>query len=178
MFRRRTTSSTRPHRPDGFTLFELVIVMVVVATLVAITMPSLRGFWSGSRSRDAATEFLAVTQWARAKAASEARIYRLLLDAANGDYQLTVQDGVDFVETGNEFGQLHSLPEGMRMEVARMGLTPDAVGQIDFHPDGRCDVAVIRLTEPDGTITTIASLSPAEPFRILTPAETQQLSIR
>jgi prepilin-type N-terminal cleavage/methylation domain-containing protein len=172
---RPTSSPARRRTGGGFTLFELVIVMVVVATLVAISMPSLRGFWSGSRSRDAATEFLAVTQWARAKSAAEARIYRLSLDATNGDYQLTVQEGVEFVETGDEFGQIHSLPEGMRMEVVRLGLTPDAVGQIDFHPDGRCDVAAIRLTEPDGTVTTIASLSPAEPFRILTAAETQQL---
>jgi prepilin-type N-terminal cleavage/methylation domain-containing protein len=155
----------------GFTLFELVIVMVVIATLIAIAMPAVRGFWSGTRSRDATTELLATMQYARAKSAAEARIYRLTLDVDNAAYQLSVQDGVDFVDTGTEFGQVIALPEGMRMEVVRLGLTPDGVGQIDFHPDGRCDTAAVRLTEPDGTVTTIASLSPAEPFRILKPEE-------
>lgn len=145
--------------------------MLVISTLVAIAMPAVRGFWSGSRSRDAATELLATMQYARAKSAVEARVYRLNLDPDAGAYQLSVQDGVDFVETGTEFGQVIQLPQGMRLEVVRLGLTPDDVGQIDFHPDGRCDTAAVRLTEPDGTVTTIASLSPAEPFRILKPEE-------
>src|SRR5688572_30748506 len=117
---RMPTSTRRPRLGGGFTLFELVIVMLVISTLVAIAMPAVRGFWSGSRSRDAATELLATMQYARAKSAAEARIYRMTFDADNAAYQLSVQDGVEFVATGTEFGQVIELPQGMRMEVMRL----------------------------------------------------------
>lgn len=155
-------------RARGFTLLELVLVMLLLTTILAMAAPSLRGFAASSRSRDAATQFVALTQYARARAAADARVYRLNVDAADNAYYLTVQDGLEFVRLGNDFGRVFSLPANTRLD-----LTTDRGGTtIDFHPDGRGAAAVIRLVDLDRMdVTTIASMSPAEPFRVLPTGE-------
>lgn len=154
----------RPRR-HGFTLLELVLVMVLICAALAAATPSLRGFLTASRSRDAATQVLALTRYARAQAASQARIYRLNFDAGAGAYWLEVEDGPGFVHTGTDFGQVFSLPPGMQVEIT----TPAAglAGWINFYPDGRVDPATVMLTDAAGDATIIASPSPAESFRIV-----------
>jgi len=159
----------------GFTLFELVLVMVLLTTVLAIVTPSVRGFLTGSRSRDAATQFLTLTQFARARAAADSRVYRLSVDGTARAYRMTAQDGIGFSPVGTDFGRDFSLPHGMQVRVERASgsgfesaAAPDS---IDFYPDGRSDVAVVRLVDSRGTLTVIACPSPAEPFRVMTEEE-------
>src|SRR4051812_14899563 len=97
----------RQHRTPGslhgFTLLELVIVMLVLAILTGIMVPALRGFLVSSRARDASTQILSLTQYARARAAADSTIYRLNFDLVNGAYWLTVQDQGTFTDLGNSF---------------------------------------------------------------------------
>ena len=165
-----------PHRPaSGFTLLELVLVMTVLTIAMAVATPTLRGFWGAARSRDAVEQFVSITRWARAMAASDSRVYRLNVNATDGSYWLTVQDdGAAFVPVGNDFGQLFTVPPGARIDFDRTGSAAGAAtaaGAIDFHPDGRCDVARVLMTDPAGNVTVIASPSPAEPFRALPDGE-------
>ena len=162
-----------PH-PVGFTLLELVLVMVLLATVLAMAVPSLRGFAAGSRARDATSQLVALAQYAKHRAAAESRVYRL-----NGDgdsYWLTMQDGDEFIPTGTDMGRVFTLPPGLRVELAAAGLTAAADAGIEFHPDGRTDTARLRLLDDrTGAVTTIASPSPAEPFRVLSAAEADRL---
>ena len=52
----------------GFTLVELILVLMVLTVMVSIVAPSLRGFGVGRQSSDAATQILSLAQWARAQA--------------------------------------------------------------------------------------------------------------
>jgi prepilin-type N-terminal cleavage/methylation domain-containing protein len=152
----------------AFTLLELVLVLVIIATVMALAAPSLRGFWRGADARDAATQLLSVIQWGRIKAVSDSTIYRLNIDARDGRYWLTMQDGGEFVDVGSDFGQTFTLPAQMRIEL-RDATTTDS---IEFHPNGRSEVATIHLLGPDdGEERRIACPSPAEPFRLLSPGE-------
>jgi prepilin-type N-terminal cleavage/methylation domain-containing protein len=186
---------THPNHPErrirrGFTLLELVLVMLLIAISLSVAAPSLRGFLSGSKSRDAATHLLSVMQWARGRAAAEARIYRLNISAQDGSYQVMVQQGEQFVESPSDFGQVFAIPDGMTMQFVRgmpQNPLPGAVQRpparaaasgvgdfIDFHPDGRNDPASVRLADDQGSVYIIESPSPAEPFRILSREETSQ----
>ena len=168
------TNRARQSRRRAFTLFELVLVLVMVSVLMGIAAPNLRGFLAGSRSRDAASELLSLTQFARARAIADCTVYRLVIDPQSGAYGLQVQEGERFVPTGTDFGQTFRLSDGMRLEFTRADHL--SVGNwIDFHPTGRTDPATIRLTNTLNELTVIQCLSPAEPFRILTNEEANRL---
>jgi Tfp pilus assembly protein FimT len=152
---------------------ELVLVMVMLTIILGMAVPSLRGFASASRARDAQSQLVALAQYAKARAAAESRVYRLNTDGES--YWLTVQEGEDFIPTGTDMGRTFSLPPDTRVELD--STNADAVTNgIDFHPDGRSDTVRLRLTdERTGTVTTIACLSPAEPFRVLSQEEASRL---
>jgi prepilin-type N-terminal cleavage/methylation domain-containing protein len=157
----------------GFTLLELVLVMLLLTLILGMAVPSLRGFANASRARDAQSQLVALAQYAKARAAAESRAYRLNTDGES--YWLTAQEGEDFVETGTDMGRTFSLPPDTRVELD--STDPDAVaGGIDFHPDGRSDTVRLRLIdERTGAVTTIACPSPAEPFRVLSQEEAMRL---
>ncbi len=174
LIRSRRASSRKYHQPDaaGFTLLELVLVMVVICTVLAMAAPSLRGFFASRQTADAAAQIVALTRLARSQAVAEGRIYRLNLDEEAGTYWLTVQEGGTFVNLGSEFGRLFSLPDGT---LANWEASPEAGsrGYIQFHPDGRNDTATVRLTGRRGQTVDISCHSPTELFHVATPGETR-----
>ena len=85
--------NVRPHKLRGFTLLELVLVLVVLAIMAGIAAPTLRGFARGRNVPDAAAQLVTLTRWAHAQAIAEGRVYLLNLDPAGGKYWLTVEEG-------------------------------------------------------------------------------------
>ncbi len=154
----------------GFTLLELVLVMVIICTVLAMAAPSLRGFFASRQTADAAAQIVALTHLARSRAVAEGRLYRLNLDVEAGTYRLTVQEGGTFRNLGSEFGRLFSLPDGT---LASWEAPAEAVsrGYIQFYPSGRTEPATVRLTGRRGKIVEITCLSPMELFRVVIPGE-------
>jgi prepilin-type N-terminal cleavage/methylation domain-containing protein len=182
-------ASTRrldPRHCGGFTLIELVLVMLLLCIILGMAVPQLRGFMSGSAARDSATQVIALAQYARAKAAADSVNYRLTFDPQNGEYWLSAgsADGTgEFTRLSNDFGQTFKLPEGMKVSLEQVptGTTSRGVtnarstgssNDIEFHPDGTSDAVLIRLTESFNNVETlIAAPAPTEPFRITTAQE-------
>ena len=75
----------------GFTLLELILVMVILSTVLAMAAPSLRGFFGSRKTNDTASQILSLTQFARSQAISEGIIYRLNFDTRERTYWLTAQ---------------------------------------------------------------------------------------
>src|SRR5215213_9731863 len=100
---------------SGFTLWELILVMVVITLALAMAAPSLGGWGRAAKLRDVGDQFLAVTRFAHSQAIADAQVYRLNIDPAAGTYWVTMQQGERFVELGNSFGEAHTLPEGYRI---------------------------------------------------------------
>ncbi len=162
----RHAPEPRP-RERAFTLLELVLVMVIFVTVMAMAAPSLRGFFASRETEDAAASIVALTQFARSQAAVEGRPYRLNFDLDELSYRLTAQSEGAFRTLGSEFGREFLLPEGTTLTLSVEGATPDRT-HVGFFPNGRAEVATIRLTGRHGKSIEIASLSPAEPYRVAT----------
>jgi len=158
----------------GFTLLELVLVMVIICTVLAMAAPSLRGFFASRQTADAAAQIVALTQLARSGAVAEGRIYRLNLDVEAGTYWLTAQEGGTFENLHSEFGRVFSVPEGtlVSWEAPPRG---DSPGYVQFYPSGRTEATTIRLAGRQGDVIEITCPSPTELFRVVTPVEEAEL---
>jgi prepilin-type N-terminal cleavage/methylation domain-containing protein len=158
------TDIRAPRSDAGFTILELVLVMVIICSVLGAAAPSLRGFFISRRTHDTASRILSLTRLARSQAVSEGRIYRLVLDSHQGHYQLLLHGQEGLQEVGSSLGREFGLPDGTRMEVDVAG----APGRdyLDFFPDGRSEPANIVLTDIKGGVVTIRCLAPAELFAI------------
>src|SRR2546425_9190937 len=159
-----TTGPSNKSR-NGFPLLELILVMVIICTALAIVAPSLRGFWLGSQAKNAARQILALTEWARSQAVADGRVYRLNINQQAGTYWLTAEDGGSFLSLGSEFGRLFRVPEECRVELT--ALLGSGLDFLEFYPNGRVTPAMIRLTDTRGSEFRVASPSPAERFQLV-----------
>lgn len=128
-----------PHRaasPRAFTLLELILVLVIVATLLSVSTASLRGLHASQTTRAAAERFLRLCEQARYRAIHEAIPHRVTVDLNERAYWLS-----RLGETGDEpvresIGQRHELDE--RFTLAAEGVPgQDGIVRIDFFADGR-----------------------------------------
>ncbi|MHC4330298.1 MAG: pilus assembly FimT family protein, partial [Planctomycetota bacterium] len=111
-----STSRTHRGRSGGFTLLELILVMVILSTVLAMAAPSLRGFFASRQTHDTAAQILALTQLARSQAISGGVVYRLNFDTRQRTYWLTAQQAGAFEELRMGLGQVFTLPKDMVME--------------------------------------------------------------
>jgi prepilin-type N-terminal cleavage/methylation domain-containing protein len=107
----------RPRQSSGFTLIELILVLVIIAIIAAIVMPSVSAFSAGRSSQNTALQMVVLANYARAQAAAEGRIYRLNFDTTKGTYWLTAQNGGTFSPPLNEYNQTYQLPTGVQWDV-------------------------------------------------------------
>ena len=166
MLKRRLTTS-------GFTLVELLLVMVIIAVMVAIVAPSLSGFAIGRKTNFAAVQLVAMAKYARSQAINEGRTYRLNIDASTAPaVWLTIDQSGQYVAPTNSWGNRVQLADGLTL---RTDLTPQPPNgtYIDFHPDGRTgdNPAHVWISDTQGRVIELACLSPTELFRILQPDE-------
>lgn len=159
-------SETRSRRrAPGFTLFELILVMAVLALIAAAVTPALTRFARGRRSTDAAGHFLAVIQYAQERAVQTASPHRVEVDAQGGTYRVSVRRGGVVEALRNEYGRTFNLPESTTIEWVDSAAAAQR-GYVQFDPDGRHDVALWRIGDAEGASALVGCPSPAEPFRV------------
>lgn len=163
---------TRTRHPSStaFTLLELVLVLVVICTALAVAAPAMRGWSSGSRLRDAGDQFLALTRWARSQAVADSRVYRLYVEPGAAQYWVAVQDGLEFVSIGSSLGQVFTLPNEMTIELTGVESASQPLEFIEFDPTGRTWPARVRISLDVDDFLEIACESPADEFRLMTPS--------
>jgi prepilin-type N-terminal cleavage/methylation domain-containing protein len=138
----------------GFTLVEIIVVVVIVSVLTAMAVPRLSGRSGPAELRAAARDLLCVARYARDFAATRRCECRLEIDPAQGRYLVTAE--IDPNSPG-EFYRLRSLavrprklPPSVRFGRVRVSGTATELAEADhiaFRPDGRCDAALVEITD-------------------------------
>lgn len=132
----------------GFTLVELLVVLVIIGVMSAVVLPRVTGSMGSLTQKTASRKVCASLRFARSRAVSEGTTMVALVDRAKG--QLVVGRGSDFEneaaaaeETGGEAlpenRRSYTLPEGVSFEKTedrQKGWTEDVL-KIIFYPVGR-----------------------------------------
>jgi type II secretion system protein H len=153
---------------SGFTLLELVLVMVIMATAMAVAAPSIRGWSRGSDLRNIADRFLTLARLARTNAITKGRIYRIEMDTDTQKFQLKVLNGEAW-ENEPRFPEAFALPEGGRIQyTARLdAYQPELEGPvIDYYPTGRTRAGKVIFSDGKGYVIELLCNSPTEDYYV------------
>lgn len=133
-------SAAMPRRPGGFTLVELLVVMVIATLVLSLVGTSLSRSISGAEMRTAARKMAAEMRYTRTQAIIDKQDRIFYVDTEKRSYQAPGREPVE-------------LPEGMSVQLttARSELTSEAVGGIRFYPDGGSTGGHVEL-EANGRI--------------------------
>jgi len=123
----------------GFTLLELVVVLLILGLLAALVAPTISGTLDSGRLRSGAAEMRAVFTLARTLAISAGREREVIVDRTRGLY------GVD--GEGER-----RLPEGVGILSARVGdrTAEEDTFRVRFYPDGSAEGTVVVLSAAGG----------------------------
>jgi len=121
--------------PAGFTLVEIMVVMVIIALIMGLVATSMSRSISAAEARAASRELVASLRYTRARAIIDKAEQVSLVDTENRSYQAPGRDKVE-------------LPEGVDLTIttATSELVSDAVSGIRFFPDGGSTGGHIELT--------------------------------
>jgi type II secretion system protein H len=132
---------------SGFTLMELVLVLLILALCAAAATPALRGFTRGRRLPNTAQELALAARWCRVQAISEGTTYRLNMSVKESKWWVTKEDLATgtYVSVATDFMPEETLlPEGIAMD-SSIAADSDGLQYISFDPGGRTDVGTIQL---------------------------------
>jgi general secretion pathway protein H len=138
-------------RNRGFTLLELVIVMLIMAIVAALSYPSLSRGASSLHLRATGRDVINTFRFAREKAVTEQTGMRVVVDREKQQLVLTdyLGDGV----------RTYVLPQDVRIQ--RIALTGTEVTDgsmvVRFLPNGSCESSEILLQSEKGSWLQIAT---------------------
>ena len=152
------------------TLLELILVMVILSTVLAMAAPSLRGFFASRRKEDAAAQILVLTQFARSQAISEGIVYRLNFDTQERTYWLTAQKAGMFEPLKTGFGRILEFPKDLAVELDGIEQEDDDIF-LAFTPYGTVTAGTVRLIDRRGHAVEITCPTVTESFYIVEPQQ-------
>jgi len=157
----------------GFTLLELLVVLVIISIMAAFVGPRIAGSMSSLTLKTAAKKVAASLRYARSQATSESRPYFVLFDLDKG--RLTIKFGQtatkedkekEAAEGGQDPGasegmadeavkdrfKVYALPEGVRFDKVVSDKNEDTsdIFQIVFFPNGGSSGGEVLLENDRG----------------------------
>lgn len=152
-------------RHSGFTLLELVLVLLVICIVMGTAAPSLRGWGRGTALRDSADQFVAVTRLARTQAISTCQVFRLQVNSAQRRYWLSTQIGEQTEPFKSTLGTYFVLPDDYGIRLVNTVQSQESY--IEFQPTGRVQPARVRITSDRAEDIDIECTAPAESFEVV-----------
>ncbi len=130
-----------PRHSVGFTLVELILVMALLSTMMAVAAPSLSNFFAGRGLEEETRRFLAVTRYARSEAISTATVVELWIEPEEGAYGLSPQD--PYNPEAPEVRR-YNAARGLTLEIDPEFVDEEGRATITFWPDGLLDVESVE----------------------------------
>jgi Tfp pilus assembly protein FimT len=141
----------------GFTLIELILVMVVIMTIATVVAPRFSDFFPSYQEKKSMEHLMAWARKARADAAVTGLRQHLVLDAKNRKFWIEyearpIKDPGKFVLLSGAWGE-EQLPDAVTFEMiegAESAPSGDGLKYVEFRPDGTTADATITLANDRG----------------------------
>lgn len=154
-----------PDKPKvlrGFTLLELMLVIVIMGIMVAVSIPSFSGVFAQTRLTTATSSLASALGFAGRLAVMERLSCRLNCDTQQGTYWLSIEkDPLEapgtYSKPDGHLGKDRSLPQGIKISkmLTPRGVSPEQEKYICASPNGKMEEALLYLTNEKGEIYTI-----------------------
>ena len=139
-------SDMKPARNQGFTLLELMMVVLVIALVLAVSYPSLSRGSTALHLRATGRDVLNAFRYAREKAVTEQTGMRVTVDPQKQELVLTDDLG--------EGSRKYVPPHDVRFQRIALGGSESVDGSmvVRFLPNGSSDRAEILLRSDTGSL--------------------------
>jgi len=153
----------------GFTLIELMVVMIVIGIMTAMILPEMKGTYQDALLRSTSRELVNVFSLASSRAISADQLHRVQLDPKSGRYVVerrVMAGGREiFVPLKDVTGGEGQLDQRISIEVRKpaedFSNAPDAAANsggdlpgrgeaVAFYPDGTADAGEVLLRDREG----------------------------
>ena len=149
--RSETSICDRRKKPErssvsGFTLLELLVVLVLISLLTALVFPSMGRGIAALRLKTGSRDIAATLRLARTKAINEQKIYWVGFDLEKNQVELSSDD--------LRYQKFFQLPEGITISKVTSAGTEALRGQQSFHyffePNGMAQTFEVQLRNDRG----------------------------
>ena len=138
-------------RTAGFTLLELLVVLVIAGMLVALVPAAVSAVVPGTKARTAAYDFASTLRDARNLAISQSTPVDVVLDVGSGSYAIAGSPPTDLPRGMALVIQERSGYVSETRRVARHSTSdPEEPYTLRFYPDGSSSGLDVRLGPEDG----------------------------
>ena len=158
---------------QAFTLIELILVMALLATLLALSAPTLLHAFKARDMEQEATQLLAVTEYARSEAISQGVPMSVWIDPATGSFGVRASDGFDGDDTREK---IYSLNADFRFDSVEATADQDGHSVIaSFDPEGTLDsetsIASLRIVHRNASVISLAQTEDGWGYEIVKEAQ-------
>lgn len=153
-------------RHKAVTLLELILVMIVLCTVLAMAAPSLRGFFSSREISDISHTIAAMMNYASDQAVVQSNYYRFNYNNDTKEFWLTCLRESEYVMLKNDYGNKFKIPTEINVDLEDWEML-DGNQCVGFSPLGRKTPGRMRLMNPQKRTVDIICLSSTEPYQVV-----------
>jgi len=142
---------------SGFTLLELLVIIVLAGVIVALAVPSMRDTLTGDNLKKASRQFIGMERKLRGEAVRDQIDYILCLDLPNSTYWVLASD-----MTPEKQDEIKKTPKHLPSDVAILDVVgennkkkSDGEVRIKFGKNNICSPAVIHLAYEENRMTIV-----------------------
>jgi type II secretion system protein H len=139
-------------KKKGFSLIEVIAVLLITSLAIALVTPSLSRFSSTVELKAAAKKVSGILRYYRSEAINRGKVYQILFDSDLNEVRVQpVASTEEKAESENVTKKTYTLPKGIHIKEVNVESTqyPSDLPTIEFYSNGGSNGGTITLDSQD-----------------------------